>query len=138
MLEHKKIKGAHNVIFLDDRTVAICGTRIGSVLIFDLEDNKLKKEYVLNEYAPVKKHLFWPMVIYKMKIFLKEKKIKKSAIAAKPCFVRGLVKYKDLLFVGTSPAMILCFDLKTDELVDHYIYSKKTRAAIHGLNVREE
>ena len=53
----------------------------------------------------------------------------------RPLFVRGLDRLGDLLFVGVSPATILCIDEHQGKLVDAYSYSQDVGVCIHGLRV---
>ncbi|MCJ7519125.1 MAG: TIGR03032 family protein, partial [Anaerolineaceae bacterium] len=52
-----------------------------------------------------------------------------------PFYVRGLDVVGDLLFVGMSPAAILCINWQSEELIDTFDYSSDSRIAIHGLKV---
>ena len=56
----------------------------------------------------------------------------------RPVFVRGLDFAEDRLFVGISPATILCIDWDRGELVDHYNYSQNVHVCVHGLKVLPE
>jgi len=50
-------------------------------------------------------------------------------------YVRGLDFYNDLLFVGISPAAVLCVDWRKEKLVDRFNYSTDMRVSIHGLKI---
>ncbi len=52
-----------------------------------------------------------------------------------PFFVRGMDIKNDLLFVGISPASILCLNWQTGKLVDVFDYSDDIRIAVHGLKL---
>jgi hypothetical protein len=138
LLQDKRIVGAHNILFPDERTLIINNTKKGRTMLFDINNQSLIKELNLKKYRVVRNHIFWSWINYKIAIWLRKLKIKNSIIAARPLFVRGLHKIDNLLFVGISPAMILCFDLNKERLIDYYIYSKDTRVAIHGIHAVNE
>ena len=52
--------------------------------------------------------------------------------------LRGLDRLGDLLFVGISPASILCINRQSGALVDSYCYSDDVATCIHGLRVLAE
>ncbi len=52
--------------------------------------------------------------------------------------LRGLDKLGKLLFLGISPATILCIDVESGELIDYYSYSTDVNACIHGIKVVTE
>ena len=54
---------------------------------------------------------------------------------AKPLFVRGMAFFGRHIYVGVSPASILCIDWRTSALEDVYEHSDDIRTAIHGLAI---
>ena len=138
IFEHKKIRGAHNLVFIDEEIVAINDTVNGETVFFNFRNGKFIKGNNLKKQKEVVRHTLRSSINYRTGQILRKLKLKSSPVVARPLFVRGLMKKDNLLFVGTSPAMILCFDLNTDELIDYFVYSKNTRVAIHGLNVIDE
>ena len=64
------------------------------------------------------------------RIGIKQKSVKM------PFFVRGMDLHEELLFIGISPASVLCVNWITGELVDTFQYSQDVRKAVHGVKVK--
>jgi len=54
---------------------------------------------------------------------------------ARVLFVRGMAFAGHRLYLGVSPASILCVDWHTSELLDVYEHSDDVTHAIHGLAI---
>jgi len=63
------------------------------------------------------------------------RKFKLFSSVAHPIFVRGLDLADNHIFVGISPATILCVNYQTGELVDLFPFSDDVRVCIHGLKI---
>jgi hypothetical protein len=86
----------------------------------------------LNDYPLVRrlKRAAWTANLFRA---VRKRRIK-SAVA-RPIFVRGLDRVGDRLFVGISPASILCIDIGSGGLLDSYQYDGDVRVCVHGLKV---
>ena len=51
--------------------------------------------------------------------------------------LRGMDRVGDRLFLGLSPAAVVCLDLRSRDLVDTFRYSRDVRVCVHGLKVWE-
>ena len=56
-------------------------------------------------------------------------------VVAAPLFARGLQVVGDQVFVGVSPASILCIDWPRGRLLDTFQYTELVTTAVHGLVV---
>jgi hypothetical protein len=54
---------------------------------------------------------------------------------SRPLFARGLALFEDWIWVGISPATVLCIDWRSGELIDMFSYSMDVDVCIHGLAV---
>ncbi len=52
---------------------------------------------------------------------------------SRPLFIRGLDIVGNNLFVGLSPATIICIDYKTGKMIDAFNYSSNVLNCVHGL-----
>jgi hypothetical protein len=122
----------HNLIFLDDGVVVVNDTFGRTIRIYDLNRKELLKvidltafEWVQNlERAATRRNV--PRKLFRA-IGLSRKSI------SRPLFVRGLDRRGDHLYIGLSPASILCVNWQTGELEETYQYSDDPRVCIHGL-----
>lgn len=133
ILEDRSIFGAHNLIILDDGTILVNDTRNQGVNIYNM-DGLLKKRIDLLPFHGARKKV----VRYKRTELLR-KLLRGIGIpqqdAVMPFFVRGMDINDDLLFVGISPAAILCLNWQTGKLIDVFNYTDDVRIAIHGLRL---
>jgi hypothetical protein len=131
------MRHGHSLRFQEDGTAIVNNTFDRSIHIYDLQTKTLKRVIRLADFelvrTLVRKHQF----IYVARGVLKRLMLHQIS-APRPIFVRGLDRLDDYLFVGISPASILCIDRQSGELVDHYCYSDDVAACVHGLRVRAE
>jgi hypothetical protein len=133
ILEDRHIFGAHNLIILDDGTIFINDTRNQGVNIYNM-DGVLKKRINLLPFHRARNQvrqykLTTPFRKLGGKIGFSQPEI------VMPFFVRGMDIKEDLLFIGISPAAILCLNWQTGKLVDVFNYSDDTKIAVHGLKL---
>ena len=133
VVQDSNLRGAHNLIILHDGTIFVNDTRNQAVCIYDM-NGRLKKRIDLLPFHSAGKKAKW----YKKTAFIRGYMEKYNLLhyaAVMPFFVRGMDILDDLLFVGISPAAILCVNWRTGKLIDVYNYSSDTRIAVHGLKV---
>jgi hypothetical protein len=133
LLEDRSIYGAHNLIILDDGTIFVNDTRNQGVNIYGM-DGLLKKRIDLLPFHEASR------LVKKYKQTESFRKLLRKIgftrqDAVMPFFVRGLDIKDDLLFIGMSPAAILCVNWQTSTLVDSFDYTHDARKAVHGLRI---
>ena len=133
LFEDKQIWGCHNLHFSQDGLIFINDTRNQGVHIYD-KMGKLVKRIDLLRFHPIGKKVKFYKKTARYRIFLENKKIIKHGTVM-PFFVRGLEMAGDHLFIGISPAAILCIDWKSEKFIDVFDYSPDVRMAVHGLHV---
>jgi hypothetical protein len=135
VLEDPSIKGAHNLIILDDGTIFVNDTRNQGVNLYNMDGNLIKRIDLL-PFHPAGRKVKRYKQFAPIRGFLENRGlIQESAVM--PFFVRGMDLRDELLFVGISPAAILCVNWQSGKLVDVYNYTDDTRIAVHGLKVME-
>jgi hypothetical protein len=133
LIEDKKIWGCHNLHFSKEGLVFINDTRNQGVHIYDTTGKWVKRINLL-PFHPVGRRVKFYKKTAPYRIFLENKKIIKYGTVM-PFFVRGLDLVGDHLFIGISPAAILCIDWRSEELIDVFNYSSDVRMAVHGLKI---
>lgn len=133
VFEDPNIWGAHNLVILEDGTIFVNDTRNQGVCIYDMSGH-LKKRIDLLPFHPAGKKAKWYKKTASMRGYLEKYSLIRYA-AVMPFFVRGMDVVDSLLFVGISPAAILCVNWQKEKLVDVYDYTVDTRIAVHGLKV---
>lgn len=127
--------GAHNLIICKNGTAIVNSTDTASVRFYSLGRRRLIGEIWLMDFR-------WVRSLVRTARMVEIVKHPRHAIRrsrrsmARPLFVRGLDKIGDLIFVGISPASILCIDWKKGVLIDAYTYSRDVFVSVHGLRVR--
>jgi hypothetical protein len=134
ILRHDELRGAHNLVVLDDDTVLTSGTTKGSVNRWDLDAGAIVSRIDLGSFAWVRRHVGRHRVAFRL-ARLAEKARLPGPRAAHPLFVRGMARHGNELFVGISPAAILRIDWRTGAFVDAFAYSDDVRVCVHGLAV---
>lgn len=133
ILEDRSIYGAHNLIILEDGTIFVNDTRNQGVNIYGM-DGLLKKRIDLLPFHQASK---------KVRRYKRTNALRKlterigftGQDSVMSFFVRGLNLRDDLLFIGMSPAAILCINWQNGELVDSFDYADDVRIAVHGLKL---
>jgi hypothetical protein len=129
VVQDDRLRGGHNLLVLDDHVVTNA-TRSESVHVYDLRDGQLVRSFPLRSYAWVR-DATRPSPVDQGKRWLR--RVARRPALANPLFVRGLEKVDNQLFVGLSPASVVCLDFETGELVDAFQYSRDVKVCVHGL-----
>jgi hypothetical protein len=134
LFEDPKIIGAHNLIITDDGHLLVNDTRNQGVNVYNMNGMLTKRINLLPMHSAGKrvKHykFLGPARKLLTRIGIKQKSVKM------PFFVRGMDLHEELLFIGISPASVLCVNWITGELVDTFQYSQDVRKAVHGVKVK--
>jgi hypothetical protein len=133
MIRDQLLDHSHNLVITDDGIAILNNTFRQKIHFYELKTGKLLNSFDLNRYPWVRKlkHSAW-MKNY-INLITKLKPIKSSI--ARPLFLRGLELYRNKLFIGISPAAILCIDRYSGELLDMFKISNDVRVCVHGLKV---
>lgn len=160
VIQNDDLIGAHNMVFTEEGICFVNNTKDVSIYIIDIKNKEFIKKIDIRDFKwskAVEKDLkkVDPMqkpsqkfyrFLARSKFFTKVKRkllpnkhfLKYNTRVAKSFFVRGLDIIEDYIFVGISPASILCINWKTNELVDVYKYTDDIKVAVHGLRVKQE
>lgn len=136
VIEDSALKKGHNLLILNDGIAIANDTRGQTVRFYDLSRQKLLKKINLRQFSWVQ-NLEKVGNIKNIPRKIGAKLSGRKSSVAQPLFVRGLDwdKETNFLFVGISPASILCLDWEKEKLLDAYNYSHNLRHCIHGLKV---
>ncbi|MEK7269484.1 MAG: hypothetical protein AAB215_00930 [Planctomycetota bacterium] len=135
-LRDEALKGAHNLVVLPDGTALVNDTARRAILFYDLPSARLVRRIDLMAVPDIRSLVRRCSAAYAIR----------RALAAvgmfrgnppRPLFVRGLALEKDRLFVGISPAAILCFEFPGGRFLGLRPYSWDVRTTMHGLAVGE-
>lgn len=118
VLSHPLLKRAHSLVVTGD-SAFVCATPTRQIVEFDLPSSQVKRSVLLDDLPFVQG--------------VNKSVPPGSKPLALPVFARGLTVEGDWLFVGISPAAVLCLDWTTGQMIDAYQYSTEIRDAIHGL-----
>jgi hypothetical protein len=132
----RALRHGHNLV-LCDGTAMVNDTFGRAVRAYDLHRKAPGPVIKLDAFRTVRAVVCKHQLGYLAKGVLK-KLLFHQLSAPRPIFVRGLDMVGDLLFVGISPAAILCIDRRTGELVDSFRYSDDVAVCVHGLKVLAE
>ncbi len=128
------LQGTHNLLFDErDGSAFVNQTYQRNVRVYDVERRKLRAAIDLLRFPWVQRMARRHDRRYWLKRRIRRRLGKGSP--NKPLFLRGMDRTGRLLFVGVSPASILCIDLEADRMVDVYQHSTDLRACVHGLKV---
>jgi hypothetical protein len=129
VVRHKLLRGGHNLFVRGDEVIT-ADTRGHGVNVFDLSAGTLRRSYPLEQYDWVHQRVR-AGTMQRLQASVK-RKLGRPAFAD-PLFVRGLDVVGDHVYVGFSPASIVCLDLVSGDLVDAYQYDDDVRVCVHGL-----
>ncbi len=132
VLQDKTLIRAHNLVFLEDGILVANDTYGQTVRVYDLNKKEQIKAFELSQYSWVRRLRRRAELTNLPRKSLQKLGLWKEAIS-RPIFVRGLARRGDLLFVGMSPASILCINWRSGELQGAYQYSTDPRVCVHGL-----
>jgi len=134
VIKDKSLRHPHNLHIEEDGTAILNNTYDRSIHIYDLQARKFVRKIRLTNFGIVRRFYLKYQINYLIRGLLKLT-LFPQINAPRPAYLRGLDKVGDLLFVGISPATVLCIDLKNSELLDLYTYSSDVNNCIHGLKV---
>jgi len=137
VIQDKSLMQPHNLLIVEDGTAYVNNTFKRSVHLYDLNTRKFVQKLQLTDFGLVRSLLIRHDLVYYVKTILREF-FSRRISAPRPIFVRGLDKFENFLFVGISPATILCIDLKGGKLADYYRFSDDVAVCIHGLRITPE
>lgn len=137
LFEDKALRHGHNLLIEQNGSITVNDTFGRAIRIYDLHTRKLERVIRLTKFRLVRRSILEHQLSYLAKGILK-RLVFHELSAPRPAFVRGLDKLGHLLFVGISPATILCIDRRNGELVDSYRYSSDVAVCVHGLRVLAE
>jgi hypothetical protein len=131
------LKLGHNLRVLPEGIAIVLDSIGRTVRFYDLGRGKLVRQIDLMKIKWVRDLLRWPDRIYQGNRLMKETALRRGK-SARPFCLRGMDLLERKLFIGASPATILCLDLDSGEIVDTYIYSKDVLLVIHGIKVIDD
>ena len=134
VIRDKNLIRAHNIVFLDDELLAVNDTYRRTVRLYDIGSGREVRSFDVSKYPWVRAIRRRAELVNLPRKVLRRLRLTDEAIS-RPLFLRGLARWHDLLFVGMSPASILCINWRTGEFVDGFSYSMDPRACVHGLAV---
>jgi len=134
VVKDKRLVRGHNLIFLNNETVVTNDTYGQTVRIYDIVEGQQIKEIDLLEYDWVRRLKRRAELSNFPRKVLGRLGIRKEMIS-RPIFVRGMARKGDIIYVGLSPASILCINWRSGELLDTYQYSSNPRVCVHGLAI---
>ena len=125
------LRGGHNLVVSHDEAT-VCATRGYSVRTYDLRSGRLERSFHLTDHPDLHKLLAGR---HRARAGRALRRTVGRPVIAKPLFLRGLDRVDGRLFVGLSPATIVCLDASSGALIDLYAYSDDVRVCVHGLRV---
>lgn len=136
IFQDSNLRRGHNLVIRDDGIAMVNDTFGPNVRCYDLSSGKQVQVVELGGRKEIVSLVrIQDRIRHQLSTFLKKAKLNRLLPSATPHFVRGMQLVGDRLFVGISPATILCIDLASGEIVDHYQFSRDVRVAVHGLKV---
>jgi len=137
VIQDNSLRHPHNLIVDEDGTAIVNNTYKHAIHIYDLYERKLVRTINLTEFELVRRLLLKGQLQYYLRGLLK-KLFANQINVPRPVFLRGLDRIGHYLFVGISPATVLCIDLRSGKLLDYFSYTDKVNVCIHGLKVLVE
>lgn len=128
------LKKPHNLLISDDGLLIVNNTLQHAVHFYDLPTGELVKVIDLRQFKWVRDLIRWKKPGFAVRSRLNRLKVFRLP-TGRPLFARGLDLVGNRLFVGISPASILCLDWQQGTLLDAFSYSRDVRYTIHGLKV---
>lgn len=135
LVQSEALRGAHNLLFVDEDLLAINDTLGRTVRMFDCRSGRETHRIELVQFAWVRRLLRSCSPGWLRRSWARLRGRCLPAAVARPLFVRGLDVLGDELFVGVSPASILRINWRTGELLDAIQLSDDIRDCVHGLRV---
>jgi hypothetical protein len=133
LFEDRSVWGGHNLRFLEDGTAIFNDTRNQGIYFIDRQGSLIKRLDLI-PFHPIGKKIPSYRRLNTIRKILERLKLNRQPTIL-PFYVRGLDIDGDILFVGISPAAILCIDWKKEKLIDLFDYSSDLRVSVHGLRI---
>ncbi len=129
------LKGAHNLIVLDDGTAIINNTYRHAVQFYELKSGRLAREIMLTDFPEVRRlvHLL-ENARYLLRGLWNRVGLKYVSNPL-PFFVRGMGMNGNHLYIGLSPSSVLKLDISSGQLSACHSYSHNLASCVHGLCV---
>lgn len=131
VVQDRRLKGAHNLIVLDDGTTLTSGTTSHSIEVWDLAARRSVRSIELTSFPWVRKVVRRHMAAFNARRVLGRLGIGQAR--AHPLFIRGQHRMGDRVLVGLAPASLLLVDWRTGTLVDAYQHSDDVEVCVHGI-----
>jgi hypothetical protein len=131
VLRDDSLRGAHNLL-IRDHLLFTNATRAESVHVYDLRTGDLVRTYPLRDHAWVKA-VTRPSLSARTSRWLRD--VAGKPPLANPLFLRGMDVQDSHLYVGISPASIVCIDIESGGMVEGFQYSSDVRDCVHGLRI---
>jgi hypothetical protein len=132
LVHDESLDHAHNLEITDDGLAIVNNTFRQTIHFYDLTCGERVKVISLGAY-PVVRRWKWRAWASNLIHITRTRRVK--SVVARPIFVRGLDLVGDRLFVGVSPASLLCIGSRSGQLLDWYRYADDVRVCVHGLTV---
>ena len=133
VVEDPAIIGSHNLIIIEDGTIFVNDTIHQTIKMYEM-NGELIKQINLQPFHHARRNLYWYKNTRPLRFFLKRTSLAGHLVSI-PFSVRGMDIVEDNIFVGISPASVLCVNWKEAKLVDEFNYTSDNRVAVHGLRV---
>ncbi len=119
ILKDRALQGAHSPRFMDNgRTLAVCSSFEQEILFYQFPSGRLINKINLLEFSQIRR----------IQESNPDQPFNKSI------FVRGLdILDSQRILTGIAPASILEIDIKKNELIGYFQYSREVGDAVHGL-----
>lgn len=134
VLRDARLERGHNLIILEDGTALLNDTHGPAVCLYELASARLLATIELRRFPWVRALERFARAANALKRPFTALRL--AGAMCKPLFARGLAVAAGRVFVGISPASVLCIDLATHELVDAFSYSRDVHVCVHGLAAR--
>jgi hypothetical protein len=134
VIQDRALRHGHNLRVEADGTAIVNDTFGRAIRIYHLPTRTLQRTIKLTRFGLVRRLVLKHQLGYLARGVLKMLFFHQIS-APRPVFVRGLDRLGDLLFIGISPATILCIDMKSGSLADSYRHSNDVAVCVHGLKV---
>jgi hypothetical protein len=130
------LRKCHNLLVDPDGTAVVNDSQRAMVRVFDLESARQIDALDLKAFDWVRR-LRRIGILDLLRRALRKPSLLGRRVAARPLFLRGMDRVGDRLYLGLSPAAVVCLDLRSRDLVDAFRYSGDVRVCVHGLSVWE-
>lgn len=130
------LEKAHNLIVDPDGTAVVNDSLRATVRVYDLNSGRSVDAIDLKAFDWVRR-LRRSAIVDLLRRMLRNPFVGRERFSARPLFLRGMDRVGERLFLGLSPAAVVCLDLGSRDVVDAFRYSRDVRVCVHGLKVWE-